>query len=231
MIKAIVFDFDGLIFDSESSMVAAWQAVYGRFNLEFPLDRWRLNIGTNDVFDPLAHLEAAAGRPVDREALYREVRSLDDGILAGRGLMPGVQARIDEARGLGLKLAIASSSPARWLNYHLPRLGLLFSFEAVRTCTDVEDRKKPDPAVYLAACEAIRVAPAQAIALEDSMHGIHAARAAGMKTVAVPNEVTRPMDFSAADLMINSLEEMTIARIIETLAQNGTGDETDHALS
>ncbi len=214
MIKAIVFDFDGLIFDSESSMVAAWQAVYGRFNLEFPLDRWRLNIGTNDVFDPLAHLEAAAGRPVDREALYREVRSLDDGILAGRGLMPGVQARIDEARGLGLKLAIASSSPARWLNYHLPRLGLLFSFEAVRTCTDVEDRKKPDPAVYLAACEAIRVAPAQAIALEDSYNGVLAAKAAGLVCVAVPNGMTHHLNFEQADLQLASLADVSLADLL-----------------
>ena len=222
MFQALIFDFDGLILDSETSMVAAWEQVYDQYGQTFPLTRWLENIGTDDIFDPHAYLENATGSAIDRHALYDQIQAIDSEILNQRGPMPGVESWIAEAQALGLKLAVASSSPARWLNFHLPRLGLLFSFEAVRTSTDVGGRKKPDPAVFLAACAAVGVDPAAAIALEDSLHGIHAAQAAGMKAVAVPNGITRLMDFSAADLVLSSLTEIGPAALLDRLAgQNG----------
>jgi HAD superfamily hydrolase (TIGR01509 family) len=116
-----------------------------------------------------------------------------------------------------LKLAVASSSPANWLNTHLPRLGLLLAFDAVRTCTDVDGRKKPDPAVYLAACAAIGVPPHTALAVEDSMHGVAAAKAAGMYCVAVPNEATQGMDFSQADVVLSSLADVSLDELMSRL--------------
>ncbi|MDJ0752867.1 MAG: HAD-IA family hydrolase [Ardenticatenaceae bacterium] len=219
MFDAVIFDFDGLILDTESSSVEAWSEIYREFDLEFPVDRWLENVGSMDTFDALAYLESHLDRPVNREEVYQSVRQRDQEIIAQRGPMAGVLDRLAEAKTLGLKMAIASSSPARWLNYHLPRLGLMFEFDAVRTSTDVDNRTKPDPAVYLAACAAVKVDPSRAVALEDSLHGVIAAQEAGMKAVAVPNAVTKQLDFSQADLILNSLEEMTIADILEKLSE------------
>ena len=217
MIDAIIFDFDGIILDTETSDVLAWQQVYGRFNQEFPLPLWQQNIGSSNVFDPFEHLAKLTGLDLNRADIMDEYRRIDHAIIDKLPIMPGVQDRIAEAKQLGLKLAVASSSPARWLNHHLPRLGLLFEFEVVRTCTDVDDKKKPDPAVYLSACAGLKVDPSKALAFEDSMHGTHAAKAAGMHCVAVPNEATKTMDFSAANLVINSLATVTLTEMFERL--------------
>lgn len=217
MFDAIIFDFDGLILDTESSSVEAWREVYREYDVEFPLNLWLGNVGTLAHFDPLDHLEEALSRSVEREPIRARVQQRDKEIVHQREPQAGVMDRLHEARKLGLKRAIASSSPANWLNYHLPRLGLLFEFDAVRTRTDVGNRPKPDPAVYLAACEAVRVEPARAFALEDSLHGVLAAKKAGMRVVAVPTEVTRSLDFSEADLVIDSLAEMSIEEMMRRL--------------
>lgn len=203
--------------NTELADVLAWQQVYGRFQQPFPLELWQQNIGSGNVFNPFDHLLTLTGQMLDRTEIEEEFRQIDHGIINTLSVMPGVLDRIAEAKQLGLKLAIASSSPARWLNYHLPRLGLLFEFEVVRTCTDVDDRKKPDPAVYLAACAGLNIAPHEAVAFEDSMHGAHAAKAAGLYCVAVPNEVTNTMDFSTADLVINSLAGITLTELFQQL--------------
>lgn len=217
MFDAIIFDFDGTILDTESSSLEAWGEIYGEFEQEFPVDLWLATIGTKDSFDGVSYLENLLERPLDRVSLHHRFRRRDEEIIQQRRPMPGVLDRLLEAKTMGLKRAIASSSPSRWLNYHLPRLGLLFEFDAVRTRTDVGDRAKPDPAVFLAACEAVNVDPARAIALEDSLHGVVAAKKAGMKAVAIPNVATRSLDFSPADLVVESLAHTTIAEMIGRL--------------
>lgn len=206
--------------NTELADVQAWRQVYGRFQQTFPLERWQQNIGSSNVFDPFDHLQTLIGQPLERTEIEEEFRQIDQEIIGTLSVMPGVQDRIAEAKQLDLKLAIASSSSARWLNMHLPRLGLLFEFEVVRGSTDVGGKRKPDPAVYLAACEGLKVSPHEAIAFEDSMHGTHAAKAAGLHCVAVPNEVTNTMDFSAADMVVDSLANITLTNIINSLGNS-----------
>ncbi len=214
MIEAVVFDFDGTILDTERAGTAAWQQLFERYGQTLPLDQWLPNIGQTDVYLPAPHLIELAGLDKTAEQIKEERRKLKLEILADDGPMPGVLDRIKEAKEMGLKLGIASTSEARWLNYHLPRLGLLFEFEAVRGRSDVGGVGKPEPDVYLSALEGLRTDPANGLALEDSVNGVIAAKRAGMKVVAIPNPLTRHMDYSAADLVLHSMADMTLEEMI-----------------
>ena len=215
MIEAVVFDFDGTIIDTEKAGTAAWQQVFERYGQTLPLDQWLPNIGRTDIYLPAPHLIEIAGLDKTEEQLHQERRELRLEILADEGLMPGVAERIAEAKAMGLKLGIASTSEARWLNYHLPRLGLLYDFQAVRGRSDVGGVGKPEPDVYLSALKGLRVEPKNALALEDSVNGVIAAKRAGMKVVAIPNPLTRHMDYSEADLVLHSMADMTLEEMIE----------------
>jgi HAD superfamily hydrolase (TIGR01509 family) len=131
--------------------------------------------------------------------------------------MPGVEQWIADVRRLHLGIAIASSSPIEWVHGHLTRLGVRDRFDHV-SCRDVDVPGKPAPDVYLRACEALGVSPADALAVEDSPNGIAAAKAAGLRCVAVPNAITAPLDFSQADLVVASLAEVPLAAAIERLS-------------
>ena len=218
-IKAIIFDFDGTILDTESAGTAAWQQVFASYGETLPMDRWVQNIGRTDFYKPADHLIELTGTNETAAELNEKRRKLKLQLLDGVGVMDGVLDRINEAKKLGLKLGIASSSTARWLNYHLPRLGLLFEFEAVRGRSDVGNIGKPEPDVYLSACAGLNVKPENALALEDSVNGIVAAKRAGMMAVAIPNPVTKEMDFSQADLVLNSLTDMSLTDMIDKLTR------------
>ena len=218
MIEAVIFDFDGTILDTETAGTKAWQQIYAEYGQTLPMDLWRQNIGRTNVFLPAEHLIELTGIDETTVAIKEKRSRIRLELLNGEKAMPGVLDRIAEAKQLGLRLGIASSSTARWLNYHLPRMGLLFEFEAVRGRSDVGDIGKPEPDVYLAACAGVRVKPENAVAIEDSVNGILAAKRAGMQAVAVPNLVTQGMDFSQADLVLESLADMTLAEIIERVS-------------
>ena len=111
---------------------------------------------------------------------------------------------LEQARGLGLAVAIASSSPRSWVSGHLERLGLLDRFERLHCREDVECAK-PAPDLYLAAARAAGVPPADCLAVEDSPNGVLAARRAGCYTVAVPSPLTARMPLEGADERLASL--------------------------
>lgn len=214
MIKAVVFDFDGTILDSESTAVLGWEHAYEPFGIPFPHALWAQNIGTEDTFDPFDYLVEQTGQALNRAEVEDAAHGHHRALLAEAEPMPGVRERIAEAQALGLKLGIASSSSANWVNFYLPRLGLLFDFAVVRGRTDVGGKRKPDPAVYLSACAGLGVPPTAALALEDSRNGLLAAKGAGMFCTAVPNAQTRHMDFSEADLVVDSLTAVTLSEMI-----------------
>ena len=124
--------------------------------------------------------------------------------------------RLDEAAALGLRLAIASSSPRAWIDDHLAHLGLSDRFEVTRTADDVA-RTKPDPELYVSACAALGVAPHEAVAIEDSPNGIRAAKAAGLACVACPNPLTSLLPMDAADCVVPSLADVTLAGLLARL--------------
>ena len=126
---------------------------------------------------------------------------------------PGVRAWLDQARDLGLRVGLASSSSAEWVTTYLKRLGILDRFSAIAT-GDRVPHSKPDPAVYRLALSELGVGAADAIAVEDSPNGIAAAKAAGLVVVAVPNAMTADLDLSAADLVLESLADRSIPGVV-----------------
>lgn len=214
-IAGIVFDFDGLVIDSEWSVYRAIAEIYSEHGHELDLEWWRSIVGTVDGGDWSERLEVLVGSPLDHDELGR--RSIDVHHRTAHSLaaLPGVAELVVEAHDAGLSLGVASSSRTVWLETHLERLGLRDRFGAVCGRDRVGDRAKPNPDVYLAALEQLGLDAAEAIAVEDSPHGITAAIAAGLRCVAVPNRITAPGDFSAADLVVGSLAELTLADLQE----------------
>lgn len=211
-----MFDFDGLILDTEEPIYRSWLEVYEAHGEDLPFDRWVQTVGSTDtLFHPQHHLEERLGRSLTEDVLTRRRHRRNEMILANR-VLPGVADRLDEARALGLKLGVASSSTREWVRGHLARLGILDRFQCVR-CRDDVAHAKPEPDLYLAVADCLGVRPDEAIAVEDSPNGITAAKRAGMTCVAIPNLITAKLDISHADLVLNSLADLTMAELVERL--------------
>jgi len=208
-VAAIVFDFDGVILDSEEPEFLAWQEIWAEAGLELSVDEWGACIGGGcaaTTFDPYAELVKRAAGPLAEDQLRARKRARANQLLLARPALAGVRAWLEEATEAGFGLAVASSSPRRWVEPHLERLGLSHYFGAL-SCSDDCGAQKPDPASYVLACRLLGVAPAEALAVEDSLNGLRAARAAGARCLVVPNAMTAHMDFSEADMVLTSLEE------------------------
>ncbi len=214
-IEAIIFDFDGLILDTETPDFQSWQEMYAEFGVALPLDVWHRNIGATDLFNPYLYLEELVGHPIDRDAVHARRKQRDNDLLAAQTILPGVELVLAEARQLGLKVGLASSSNHAWVDGFLDKLGLAAWFDVVRCRDDVDGRSKPNPAVYLAAIESLQVEAHHTLALEDSPNGVKAAKAAGLFCAAIPNPMTQPLNFDQADKRLTSLAEMPLAQLID----------------
>ncbi len=215
MIRALVFDFDGLILETETPIFMAWQELFRRHNCELTAEQWLHNIGTADEpFDPVAEMQRQAGRPLDLTADLEWRRSREAELIAQQPPLPGVVNYLHAAQRLGLRVGLASSSSCDWVTGHLKRLGLLAYFQAILARDDVA-RTKPDPELYQAAAARLNVAPTEALAFEDSLHGIRSARAAGLRCVAVPNPLTRFLSLDEADLQLASLADLPLEALLQ----------------
>ncbi len=216
-VEAVIFDMDGLIVDSETPEYLAWKATYARYGLDFPLASWLQNVGRNDnPFDPLGPFRKkdSPASPEAVAALWREQYAvLERDFLRS---LPGVRPLLAVLRRSGLRTAVASSSRIFRVRALLADLGLTHLFDAVAAGDEVS-RAKPAPDVYLLAARRAAVPPDACVALEDSENGVRAAKAAGMRCIAVPSPLTRTLDFSAADLVVGSLAEIT-PEVIAALA-------------
>ena len=208
MIRALLFDFDGLLLDTEGPSYRAWAEVYERHGHELPLGTWAAAIGTIDGFDPVRHLDGL-GVTLD-EAAQEARRRRDLDLCDLEELRPGVAELLAEADRRGLRTAIVSSSDEGWIARHLDRHDLLDRFDAIVCANGDAARAKPRPALYLEALERVGVRAEEAVAFEDSPNGAAAAKAAGILCVAVPNEVTSALDLSAADRVVRSLEDVDL---------------------
>jgi HAD superfamily hydrolase (TIGR01509 family) len=214
MIEAVVFDFDGLILETEMPVFVGWQEeflAHGSEPLTFEL--WSDEIGTNRGLDLVALLRETAQQPVDEVAMHERRRARTSELVALEELRPGVESWLDEADALGLRLAVASSSLIDWVEPHLVRLGIRDRFEHL-ACRGDGLAAKPAPDVYVSACNAIGVAPEAALAVEDSPHGIRAAKQAGLLCVAVPHAITEELDLSEADVRLPSLAAASLRAIV-----------------
>jgi HAD superfamily hydrolase (TIGR01509 family) len=209
MIRALLFDFDGLLLDTESASFRAWSEVYEAHGHVLPLAEWAPARGTIDGFDLGAHLAGLTGAPLLEEIRERKRRRHLD-FCDLEDLRPGVLELLGEAAARGLRTAIVSSSEDEWIARHLGRRGVLERFDAVVCANGDRERAKPRPTLYLEALERLGVAAPEALAFEDSPNGVAAAKAAGLVCVAVPNEITGALDLTAADLVVASLADLDL---------------------
>ena len=220
MIRAIIFDFDGLILDTETPIYQSWLEVYQAHGEDLPFAQWVQIVGSTQAqFNPQHHLEERLGRPLPQDVLDRRIARRTELVLA-EPLLPGVVQLLDAARAAGLRIGLASSSTGDWVSGHLSRLGILDRFECMRCRNDVE-HAKPEPDLYLAVLDCLQLGPSEAIAVEDSPNGVTAARRAGLKCVAIPNPITARLDLSEADLVIGSLAEVTLQQLLDRLRPPG----------
>jgi HAD superfamily hydrolase (TIGR01509 family) len=218
MIQALIFDFDGLMLDTEVPDYQSWAEVYAEYGCQLPLSIWSAYIGGDGLaFNAYAHLETLYGQPVEHDAIRAQRRKRYAELVAAQPLLPGVEDYILTAQRLKLKLAIASSGTRDWVTGHLKRFGLLDYFDCIKCADDVQ-KVKPDPDLYLATLAAIQVKPEQAIALEDSPNGILAAKRAGLFCVAVPNQLTSQLSLDQADMQLDSLASLPLEDLLRYFA-------------
>jgi HAD superfamily hydrolase (TIGR01509 family) len=219
-IRAFLFDFDGLILDTELASRAGWEMLYREHGHELPADLWATLIGTHGGWDPMAHLEELVGGPLDRQALNERRYAHELALIEAEELRPGIAEYLATARQRGLKRAIVSSAPRYWIDMHLYRLEEAAGWDAICTADRVPERAKPAPDLYLDALGILRVRADEAVAFEDSPNGVRAAKAAGIFCVAVPNEVTRELGLeeSGADLLLDSLADLPPEELLSRFA-------------
>jgi HAD superfamily hydrolase (TIGR01509 family) len=221
-LAALVFDFDGLILDTETCTYETTASIFTEHGEMLDLAWWHSTLGTADHPHWADVLAERLGRPVDRAALVARREEQRLARLRALPARPGVVELLDAADAAGVPAAVASSSRLDWVGGHLERLGLAHRFAAVATRDDVGDdaaRTKPAPDLFLAAAARLGADPARCVALEDSPNGIASARAAGMVVVAAPGPMTADLDLSAADLTVGSLLELDLRRLCRLLTR------------
>jgi beta-phosphoglucomutase len=207
-LRAVLWDMDGTLIDSVPYHLQAWQDVLRQINRTVDHPVWQQTAGMrNSEIIPLLFpdMSPAESTYLDRakEARYREQIEQD-----GIELLPGVAEWIQRFKTRGWKQAIASSAPRENVVAIAHVLHFNGTFEAMISGADVQ-RGKPDPDIFLAAAQRLRVLPEECLVIEDASAGIEAAHRAGMKAIGVLN--THPQ--LEADLIIKSLEELTCEMI------------------
>jgi HAD superfamily hydrolase (TIGR01509 family) len=212
MLKALIFDFDGLILDTETPEVEVWQSIYRDYDFELPVDEWRKTVGGYGLsnFDAAEHLAQLCSGALDPAALRLRYRREADVLIHASPILPGVQEMIVDAKKAGIKIAIGSSSPHSWVDAHAQRLGIYGQFDEIVCSDDVAPgRTKPNPDIYLKVLERLEVAHDAAVVFEDSPNGVLAARRANIFVVAVPNPLTAKMSVMG-DMTVPSLAELSL---------------------
>ena len=216
MLKAIIFDFDGLILDTETPEVDVWTQIYAEHGFDFPFDDWVQTVGGYGIsnFDAAERLSLLSQGRLDPVSLRARHRLESDARTLAQSILPGVMNVIHEAKRLGFKLAIASSSHRAWVTGHADRLGILHHFDRIICADDVGvGRTKPHPDLFLLALNQLQVPKEAALVLEDSPNGVKAAKRAGIFVVAVPNPLTSLLEFEGADLIVKSLAVLSIGEL------------------
>ncbi len=215
MIKAVIFDFDGLIIDTETPWYEIFYEIYKEHGASLPLELWAKCVGSSDeYFDPYGYLQERIKRPVDRDGIRKLSEERHSSTMKKADLRPGVREYLKSAKSMGIKVGVASSSDRGWVEGYLRRFSLMDYFDSICTREDVTI-VKPDPEIYLKAMERLGVKGHEAIAFEDSPNGAMAAKRAGLYCVVVPNDITKRLSFTEYDSMIKSMAETSLESVIK----------------
>ncbi|UOY92728.1 HAD family hydrolase [Ectobacillus sp. JY-23] len=215
MIKGVIFDFDGLLVDTESIWFEAFREALQAYGMDLTVEQFSKVIGTHDA-ELYEMIEKGTKKPVEREVLLQEVDDIFRMKMGEPSLRAGVVEYLEEAKESGLRIALASSSKRAWIEGFLTRLGVLHYFEVLKTKEDVE-HVKPDPALYIQAYEALGLQAHECVAFEDSLNGLMAARAAGLHCVIVPNSVTAHLPFVDYSHRIESMSDYQLKHVLQLL--------------
>jgi len=222
-VRALLFDFDGLIVDTETPALQSWQEIFAGYGVTLSVHDWAATLGANAGFDAHAHLvellrerdpQLAANVNAARATILARRQARKDALSANQSLLPGVAALLAEARAADLPCAVASSSSRNWVEGWLHRLGIRDYFATVVTADDVA-ATKPAPDLFLTAAARLGLAPADCLVLENSPNGIRAARAAGCPVVAIPGAISGQIPLPPADLVLPDLTHTSLAALRE----------------
>ena len=220
-VRALLFDFDGVIVDTEVPTYESWREIYAEHGVDLALGDWLPVVGTGTsteagaVFDAVAHLERLLGTTLDREEVVERRRRRKAELCDAAVLLPGVAGYLATARELGLRTGIVTRASSDWVRHHLGRVGLDHCWDAIVCADGAHGVAKA--VFYREGVAKLGVAPREGLAFEDSAHGALAAREAGLRCVAVPNSVTRGADFDDADLVLSSLAERPLEVVLAEL--------------
>jgi putative hydrolase of the HAD superfamily len=217
MIKSLIFDFDGLILDTETAEIRTWQNIYTEYGYPFPQDEFLRTVGGYGIsnFDAALHLHDITRGSLDADVVRLRFRNESGAEIRRSPILPGVTDILAEAKRRHMQLAVASSSAHSWVDTHLTRLGLFQKFDKIICRDDVAPgRTKPKPDLFLKALEQINVEANEAIVFEDSPNGVEAANAAGLAVVLAPNPTTSRLPFKGNYLKLNSLADWPLADMI-----------------
>jgi HAD superfamily hydrolase (TIGR01509 family) len=215
-VKALIFDFDGLLMDTETTLLDSWRWEWRRHGLELDPAGFFADHGGDANEERYAALSAAAGPAYDRTSSHALRMAYRKKLNAALAPQPGILGWLDRAAELGLRLAVASSSRLDHVGGMLDHAGLRPRFEVLATGDEVTAHK-PHPAVYRLALDRLGLPPAEALAFEDTPHGVTAAHAAGLRCVAVPNPHADPARFGPADLLLTSAVDLPLDAVLARL--------------
>lgn len=213
--KALLFDCDGLLIDTETPWYHAFCELYDGYGQKLPMEKYLHCVGThfNQSFDPYTYLCHLMQKPLSKENMEQQVGDIHHRLMEKEQLRPGVLQYLKQAKQMGLKLGLASSSNRAWVMRHLERFDIAGYFDSIMTSDDV-DKVKPDPELYLRSLQHLHILANEAIVFEDSKNGCLAAKAADIFTVWIPNEMTRHIAFDEYDLELTSMEAMSLDDLI-----------------
>jgi HAD superfamily hydrolase (TIGR01509 family) len=215
-VAAVVFDFDGLLMDTESVMLASWQYEWRQHGFDLDLATFWVNHGGDVTEDRYQRLAEAVGPSYDRNASHARRVAYRDDLNRRLGLRPGIEAWLREGSEVGLRFAVASSSPRRWVRTLLAGAGVDGYFH-VFACGDEVPQPKPSPEVYLLALDRLKVTAREAVAVEDSPHGAAAAGAAGLRCIAIPNPHVAWASFDSPELILTSAADLSLRHALAML--------------
>jgi len=210
-LQGILFDFDGLILDTETTIFQAWAEKFKEYGQELLLKEWAEILGKSiDHLGPIEGFINGFSDESKRNEILQEVKQREMELIHQKKPLPGVEDLINKAKDHELKLGIVSSSDQEWVHSHLIRLGLMDYFDHT-TCADEVEIAKPDPSLYNLGLEKAELEPENVLVLEDSPNGVLAAKRAGLFCIAVPNQLTGQLQFNnnggEPDLVLSSMLE------------------------
>lgn len=217
MIKALVFDLDGTIIDTEKSIFESYKQAFQYYNFDLTLDVWSQWVGGVGTPQKACHY---VGEETGQEINYDKIQQIHKEaffqLIKEEKPLPGVLDMLESGKRAGLKIGLATNSNSDWANYFLQTLKINDYFDNVFTFDHVK-QPKPDPEIYKKSVDYFHIVPHEAIAFEDSIIGSLAAKDAQLYTIAIPSKLTKEESFEHVDLKVDSMKHLNLHELIDEL--------------